>query len=127
MSHLCGGGFPTHLCPLGESVFLCTLDVHGSCSGVGNKGILRQASRNEPVPPPLQDSLLAAPIILDLVILAELCQRIRVSVEGETEPQQLHSALSLLSFLCKAPLVPDGAPVVNALFRQRAAIENLFR
>ncbi|KAJ6664332.1 hypothetical protein lerEdw1_008551 [Lerista edwardsae] len=74
-----------------------------------------------------EDSLLAAPIILDLVILAELCQRIRVAVEGETEPQRLHSVLSLLSFLCKAPLVPSGAPVVNALFRQRAAIENLFR
>ncbi|XP_053159225.1 inositol-3-phosphate synthase 1 isoform X2 [Hemicordylus capensis] len=74
-----------------------------------------------------EDSLLASPIILDLAILAELCQRIRVGVEGEEEPQPLHSVLSLLSFLCKAPLVPDGAPVVNALFRQRAAIENLFR
>ncbi|XP_054836522.1 inositol-3-phosphate synthase 1 [Eublepharis macularius] len=74
-----------------------------------------------------EDSLLAAPIILDLVILAELCQRIRVAVEGETEPQPLHSVLSLLGFLCKAPLVPEGTPVVNALFRQRAAIENLFR
>ncbi|XP_061457555.1 inositol-3-phosphate synthase 1 [Rhineura floridana] len=74
-----------------------------------------------------EDSLLAAPIILDLVILAELCQRIRVTVEGDAELQPLHSVLSLLSFLCKAPVVPEGAPVVNALFRQRAAIENLFR
>ncbi|XP_048354272.1 inositol-3-phosphate synthase 1 [Sphaerodactylus townsendi] len=74
-----------------------------------------------------EDSLLAAPIILDLVILAELCQRIRVGVEGEAEPQPLHSVLSLLGFLCKAPLVPKGTPVVNALFRQRAAIENFFR
>lgn len=61
------------------------------------------------------------------MILAELCQRIRVGVEGETDPQPLHSVLSLLSFLCKAPLVPQGAPVVNALFRQRAALENFFR
>ncbi|XP_060088746.1 inositol-3-phosphate synthase 1 [Heteronotia binoei] len=74
-----------------------------------------------------EDSLLAAPIILDLVILTELCQRIRVGVEGETEPQPLHSILSLLGFLCKAPLVPQGTPVVNALFRQRAALENFFR
>lgn len=29
--------------------------------------------------------------------------------------------------MCKAPLVPRGAPVVNSLFRQRAAIENLLR
>ncbi|XP_072833946.2 inositol-3-phosphate synthase 1 [Pogona vitticeps] len=74
-----------------------------------------------------EDSLLAAPIILDLVILTELCQRIRVGVAGEGDPQPLHSVLSLLGFLCKAPLVPQGAPVVNALFRQRAAIENLLR
>lgn len=74
-----------------------------------------------------QDSLLAAPIILDLVILTELCQRIRVGTEGEAELQQLHSVLAMLSFLCKAPVVPEGAPVINALFRQRAAIENLFR
>uniref|UniRef100_A0A8D0GWZ5 inositol-3-phosphate synthase n=1 Tax=Sphenodon punctatus TaxID=8508 RepID=A0A8D0GWZ5_SPHPU len=74
-----------------------------------------------------EDSLLAAPIILDLAVLAELCQRIRVGVEGEGEPQPLHSVLGLLGFLCKAPLVPEGAPVVNALFRQRAAIENLLR
>ncbi|XP_007437239.1 inositol-3-phosphate synthase 1 [Python bivittatus] len=73
-----------------------------------------------------EDSLLAAPIILDLVILAELCQRIQVGI-GDVKPEPLHSVLSLLSFLCKAPLVPEGAPVVNALFRQRAAIENLFR
>ncbi|CAI5798990.1 inositol-3-phosphate synthase 1 [Podarcis lilfordi] len=74
-----------------------------------------------------EDSLLASPIILDLVILAELCERIRVTVEGDSEPEPLHSILSLLGFLCKAPLVPEGAPVVNAFFRQRAAIENLFR
>ncbi|ETE66525.1 Inositol-3-phosphate synthase [Ophiophagus hannah] len=73
-----------------------------------------------------EDSLLAAPIILDLVILAELCQRIQVGI-GDAKPEPLHSVLSLLSFLCKAPLVPKGTPVVNALFRQRAAIENLFR
>lgn len=37
------------------------------------------------------------------------------------------SVLSLLSYLCKAPLVPHGAPVVNSLFRQRAAIENILK
>ena len=30
-----------------------------------------------------EDSLLAAPIIIDLAILAELCTRIRVKLEGE--------------------------------------------
>ena len=35
--------------------------------------------------------------------------------------------LSVLSYLCKAPLVPSGAPVVNALFKQRSCIENVMR
>ena len=35
--------------------------------------------------------------------------------------------MSILSYLIKAPLVPPGAPVVNALFKQRSCIENLFR
>lgn len=29
--------------------------------------------------------------------------------------------------MCKAPLVPNGAPIVNSLFRQRTAIENILR
>ncbi|XP_011251380.1 inositol-3-phosphate synthase 1-A isoform X2 [Camponotus floridanus] len=76
-----------------------------------------------------EDSLLAAPIILDLVILAELCSRItfkRMDSDDE-EFSNFHSVLSILSYLCKAPLVPQGSPVVNALCRQRAAIENILR
>lgn len=74
-----------------------------------------------------EDSLLAAPIILDLVILTELCQRITFRSQQDSSFQSFHSVLSLLSFLCKAPLVPPGAPVVNAFFRQRACIENVMR
>ena len=73
-----------------------------------------------------EDSLLAAPLILDLVILAEICDRITFKVE-EGSYQRFNSILSILSYLCKAPLVPRGTPVVNALFRQRACIENIFR
>uniref|UniRef100_A0A3B3YPF9 inositol-3-phosphate synthase n=1 Tax=Poecilia mexicana TaxID=48701 RepID=A0A3B3YPF9_9TELE len=73
------------------------------------------------------DSLLASPIILDLVILTELCQRVTVRPQGEEDFQSFHSVLALLSFLCKAPLVPSGTPVVNAFFRQRACIENIMR
>ena len=75
-----------------------------------------------------EDSLLAAPIILDLVILTELCQRINFKVGrngGQFQP--FHTVLSILSYLCKAPMVPRGANVVNGLFRQRAAIENVLR
>ncbi|KAM9440073.1 inositol-3-phosphate synthase 1-A-like [Clarias gariepinus] len=74
-----------------------------------------------------EDSLLASPIILDLVILTELCQRITFCTEQDSSFQSFHSVLSLLSFLCKAPLVPPKAPVVNAFFRQRACIENVMR
>ena len=39
----------------------------------------------------------------------------------------LHPVASLLSYLAKAPLVPSGTPVVNALAKQRAMLENFFR
>ncbi|XP_057714644.1 inositol-3-phosphate synthase 1-A-like isoform X2 [Corythoichthys intestinalis] len=74
-----------------------------------------------------EDSLLASPIILDLAILTELCQRVSFRLDGETNFQSFHSVLALLSFLCKAPLVPPGTPVINAFFRQRASIENIMR
>jgi myo-inositol-1-phosphate synthase len=74
-----------------------------------------------------EDSLLASPLILDLVILAELCQRIKYRVGDDADLHTFHPVLSILSFLCKAPLVPQGTPVVNALFRQRACIENILR
>lgn len=110
-----------------------------------------------------EDSLLATPLIYDLVILGELCERVRVkkmtmgeggvmSVGGgdggggivaidekkddsdvtkeeeeEEEWEPLHPVLSLLSYMLKAPLVPPGAPVVNALFTQRCAIVNFMR
>ena len=74
-----------------------------------------------------EDSLLASPLILDLVILAELCERITVQIDPEPEPRRFNSILSILSYLLKAPLVPAGTPVVNALFKQRACIENVIR
>uniref|UniRef100_A0A7S2S2Q9 inositol-3-phosphate synthase n=1 Tax=Mucochytrium quahogii TaxID=96639 RepID=A0A7S2S2Q9_9STRA len=74
-----------------------------------------------------EDSLLASPLILDLVILTELFQRVTFKVEGATEYEGFHSVLSLLSFLLKAPLTPPGTPVVNALFTQREAIVNFMR
>jgi len=74
-----------------------------------------------------EDSLLATPIIYDLVILAEICERITFKASHMTSFDRLHPVLSVLSYLLKAPMVPEGAPVVNALFRQRACLENLFR
>ncbi|KAF4530657.1 hypothetical protein B566_EDAN004896 [Ephemera danica] len=77
-----------------------------------------------------EDSLLASPLILDLALLAELCERVTVAELHEDDTprhQPLRSVLSILSYLCKAPQVPHGAPVVNALFKQRSCIENVLR
>ena len=45
----------------------------------------------------------------------------------EANFQPFNSVLSLLSYLCKAPLVERGANVVNALFKQRSCIENILK
>lgn len=74
-----------------------------------------------------EDSLLATPLIYDLVILGELCERITLKRVGDNDWESFHSVLSLLSYMLKAPLVPDGAPVINALFTQRQAIINVMR
>lgn len=95
-----------------------------------------------------EDSLLATPLIYDLVILAELCSRITMKKDDDInnekegggegaantnghkhkdEWESFHPVLSLLSYMLKAPLVPNGAPVVNALFAQRQAIVNVMR
>ncbi|KAK3095457.1 hypothetical protein FSP39_014917 [Pinctada imbricata] len=74
-----------------------------------------------------EDSLLASPLIIDLVVLAELCERIKFKTESDTTFQSFNSVLSILSYMCKAPLVPRGTPVVNALFKQKACIENIMR
>merc|ERR1711907_691053 len=67
-----------------------------------------------------EDSLLATPLILDLAILAELTERIEYKTSSMQTYSKFHPIMSILSYLLKAPLVPKGTPVVNALFRQRA-------
>jgi len=74
-----------------------------------------------------EDSLLAAPLILDLIIVLEIVQRITWKTDDMADFDTFHSVCSVLSYMLKAPLVPQGAPIVNALFKQRAAMENLFR
>lgn len=74
-----------------------------------------------------EDSLLAAPIILDLILIAELIQRIELRKDGEPQFHGFHPIAVLLSYLTKAPLVPMGTPVVNALAKQRAMLENIMR
>ena len=42
--------------------------------------------------------------------------------DGEEALHGLHPVAVLLSYLTKAPLVPAGTPVVNALSKQRAML-----
>jgi myo-inositol-1-phosphate synthase len=74
-----------------------------------------------------EDSLLATPVMYDLIILAELMERIEYKFGDMAEYERFDSVLSVLSYLLKAPLVPSGTPVVNALFKQRACIENIMK
>ena len=75
-----------------------------------------------------EDSLLAAPLIIDLVVIAEMMTRIQWK-DSITDGgyKNFHSVLSVLSYMLKAPLTPPGTPVVNALAKQRAALTNIFR
>lgn len=86
-----------------------------------------------------EDSLLAAPLIIDLVILTELMERVTVAcgnvnasdntltTDRISSYEHLDTVLSILSYLLKAPNVPEGTPVINALNRQKQAIENVLR
>jgi myo-inositol-1-phosphate synthase len=51
----------------------------------------------------------------------------QIKREGAAEYERFHSVLSLLSYLLKAPMVPPGTPVINALAAQRQALVNVFR
>jgi len=78
-----------------------------------------------------EDSLLAAPVMLDLVILTELMERVtyrdKSRLSSMTQFERFDSVLSVLSYLLKAPQVPSNTPIINSLARQRACLVNLLR
>ncbi|KAH8911996.1 Myo-inositol-1-phosphate synthase [Coniochaeta sp. PMI_546] len=78
-----------------------------------------------------EDSLLASPLIIDLVLVAEMMTRIQWRAAGDADDngefKSFHSVLSILSYMLKAPLTPPGTPVINALAKQRGALTNIFR
>ena len=81
------------------------------------------------------DSLLAAPLILDLCILTELFSRIKIKELAHGEKvsdsldgfEQMDNVLGILGYFLKAPVVRPGDLVVNALAQQRQCIINLMR
>jgi myo-inositol-1-phosphate synthase len=76
-----------------------------------------------------EDSLLATPLIIDLVVLTELMQRVKYQMPDQKMEgwAQFDSVLSILSYMLKAPQVEKKAPVINALAAQRTCIENVLK
>ena len=74
-----------------------------------------------------EDSLLAAPLIIDLCILMEFFTRVEYRMKETDEYSKMNAVLSAISYLLKAPQVPKGSPVINALFKQRECLDNIFR
>ncbi|CDO93983.1 unnamed protein product [Kluyveromyces dobzhanskii CBS 2104] len=76
-----------------------------------------------------EDSLLATPLIIDLLVMAEFCSRIKyrklTDVSGEY--QSFYPVLTMLSYWLKAPLTRPGFKAINGLNKQRAALENFLR
>ncbi|KAK6461285.1 inositol-3-phosphate synthase [Scheffersomyces coipomensis] len=76
-----------------------------------------------------EDSLLATPLIIDLVIVTEFLQRIQYKKieESDEKYQDFYAVLTLLSYWLKAPLSKPGYQAINGLNKQRQALENLLR
>ncbi|KAJ2449527.1 Myo-inositol-1-phosphate synthase [Coemansia sp. RSA 2336] len=74
-----------------------------------------------------EDSLLASPLIIDLFMMTELMTRVSYRTANDADWMPFHSVLSILSYMLKAPVVPPNTPVVNALAKQRMAMENILR
>jgi len=68
-----------------------------------------------------EDSLLAAPLMIDMVVLGELMTRMTVNDEN------LGPVLSYLSFFFKAPITNHEEYVINSFTRQREALINFLK
>lgn len=73
-----------------------------------------------------EDSLLAVPIMIDLVLFSDLFSRVRISKNG-SEFKAFSNVLSFLSFFFKAPASNENEPVINTFFSQRYGLENFCR
>lgn len=54
-----------------------------------------------------EDSLLASPLIIDLVLVAEVMTRISWKTDGAADYKGFHSVLSILSYMLKASATPS--------------------
>ncbi|KAK7205627.1 hypothetical protein BZA70DRAFT_278592 [Myxozyma melibiosi] len=76
-----------------------------------------------------EDSLLASPLIIDLVVVCEFFSRVsyKLAADEDAKFEQFYPVLSVLSYWLKAPLARPGTMAVNGLNKQRACLENLLR
>ena len=72
-----------------------------------------------------EDTLLAVPLMLDIILFSELFSRVKFSFNNNEEIS-FSPNLSLLSYFFKAP-VDDGNPIINAFFKQRYGLENFIK
>ena len=68
-----------------------------------------------------EDSLLAVPLMYDMIVLGELFSRMQI--DGE----KMGPILSYLSFFFKAPITNHGEYVINSFGRQRETLTNLLK
>jgi myo-inositol-1-phosphate synthase len=68
-----------------------------------------------------EDSLLAVPLMYDMIVLGELFSRMRI--DGE----KMGPVLSYLSFFFKAPITNHDEYVINSFSRQRETLVNFLK
>jgi myo-inositol-1-phosphate synthase len=68
-----------------------------------------------------EDSLLAVPIMIDMLVLGELFSRMRI------DGKAMGPVLSYLSFFFKAPITNHPEYIVNSFTRQRQTLVNFLK
>ena len=74
-----------------------------------------------------EDSLLAAPLIIDLLVMVEFFSRLTYKKLGDSDDKPMYPILSFLSYWLKAPLTRKDFKPINSLNRQRAGLDNLLK
>lgn len=74
-----------------------------------------------------EDSLLASPLIIDLLVMTEFLSRVTYRKAGATEWEDFYPIQGFLSYWLKAPLTRKGYHAINSLNKQRLGLDNLLR
>ncbi|CEP25255.1 INO1 [Cyberlindnera jadinii] len=74
-----------------------------------------------------EDSLLATPLIIDLVVMTEFLSRVSYKEASSSEEQPLYPILGYLSYWLKAPLTRKGFQTINGLNKQKQGLENFLK